>query len=107
MQVDVCLARLARNHCDIAAREELARLYADHLGQSDLGIQHLETLLALPDQPAHKIMEWLTLLSQWHEQYRNDSKASRQALRRITSQYPQSVQAFAALRKLTLTPQTA
>ena len=105
-RMNECLTRLQLNSSDIAALEEVARLYSDHLGRGDLGIRHLETLLEMPGQPAHKIMEWLIMLSQWHEQHRKDSKASHQALRRITSLYPQSVQAFAALRKLTLAPRS-
>jgi len=102
-RVTACVRCLERDPRDAAAREELARLYAEHLGEGDCGIRELKLLLELPDQPAHKIMEWLGLLSQWQEHYRNDAAASRQALRRIAGQFPQSVQAFAALRKLTLT----
>lgn len=92
--------RLTRNPNDIGARERLARVFADGLGRADLGIEQLELLLGIPEQPDSKRAEWMSLIAAWEIKHRQDETAGRKMLRQIMSEFPGTAQAFAALQRL-------
>ena len=95
-----CVERLHHDPNDISAREKLARLLAENLGQADRGIEQLGLLLNLPEQTENKRAEWLATIASWHLTQRHDSEAARSALQRLLREFPQCPQAFAARRRL-------
>ncbi len=98
-----CVARLKADPNDVAAREKLARMATEHLGQWQLGIDQVKLLLEMPGQPDTKRAEWLSWLAAWHLKYAHDPESGRLLLEQLAQDYPDSPQAFAAryrLRKL-------
>lgn len=93
---------LKANPDDTRAREELARVFAERLGKAELAIEQLSLLLEMPDQPAAKAAEWLSLVAAWQLKYRQDRSATRTVLELLVREHPNSVQAFAAQRHLKL-----
>jgi hypothetical protein len=59
-------------------------------------------VLTLPEIPEGKRPEWLGLIGAWHLKYRQDIERGREALEQLVREYPTSVQAFAARRRLEL-----
>ena len=94
--------RLQSNPDDIPAREELARLWAEELGQVEMGVEQLNLLLAMRGVTPAKAAEWLGLMASWHLQVPQDLVAARKAMERLIRLHPQSSQAFAAQRRLNL-----
>lgn len=99
---DKYVEQLTRNPNDVSAREELARLFAENLERVELGIEQIRLLLGMPDQPPSKRAEWLCLIAAWQLRDQDASEVARDTLRRIISEHPQSPQAFAAQRRLSL-----
>jgi tetratricopeptide (TPR) repeat protein len=97
-----CVEKLERDPKDTEAREKLARIFAERLGQAELGIEQLELLLEMPDQPANKGAEWVGLMAAWRFKYLEDKEGAEKLLRRLIKDFPQSAQAFAAQRRLKL-----
>ena len=52
-----CVEKLERDPNDVAVREELAGIFAEHLGQVDLAIEQIELLMNMPEQSAGKIAQ--------------------------------------------------
>lgn len=94
--------RLNRDPNDVASREKLAKIFAEQLGQVDLALEQLELLIQMPGQPPGKVAEWLALTAAWLIRQRGEGDAAKQILERIIREFPQSAQAFAAQRRLTL-----
>lgn len=99
---NACVEKLQHNPNDIPAREKLARIFAEQLQKPDLGIEQISLLLTLPAPPEGKRPEWLGLIGAWHLKYRQDVERGREALEQLLREYPASVQAFAARRRLEL-----
>ena len=97
-----CVEKLERDPKDTAAREKLARIFAERLGQAALGVEQLELLLEMPEQPQNKMVEWLALAAAWRLKYLDDKEGGEKLLRRLIKDFPQSAQAFAAQRRLKL-----
>jgi tetratricopeptide (TPR) repeat protein len=97
-----CVQRLQSNPDDIAAREELARLWAEELDQVEMGVEQLDLLLAMRGVAPAKAAEWLGLLASWHLRYPQNLPAARAVLERLVRLHPQSPQGFAAQRRLNL-----
>lgn len=97
-----CVAKLERDPNDVAAREELAGIFADHLGQVDLAIEQIELLIEMPEQSAAKVAQSLALLASWQIKYRGDEKSARILLQRLVHEHSQTPEAFAAQRRLVL-----
>jgi tetratricopeptide (TPR) repeat protein len=68
---------------DYEAREKLAILYAEHFRRLDLATDQLEQLIAYPNQPAKKVVQWLNLLADLQIQHSDDPTAPRKSLQRI------------------------
>lgn len=94
--------QLTRDPNDISAREKLARLFAEPLGQAELAIEQLELLLGVADQPDAKRAEWLSLIAAWQLRHRHDPTAACAILQRLIQEHPNTAQAFAAQRRLSL-----
>jgi tetratricopeptide (TPR) repeat protein len=97
-----CVQQLQTNPDDIATREELARLWAEDLGQIEKGVEQLELLLGLRGPAPAKSAEWLGLLASWHLRFPQNLVAARTVMERLIRLYPQSPQGFAAQRRLNL-----
>lgn len=94
--------QLTRDPNDISAREKIARLLAEPLGQADLAIEQIELLLGMPAQADAKRAEWLNLIATWQLRLRHDPNAARVILQRLIQESPNTAQAFAAQRRLNL-----
>ena len=97
-----CVEKLKQNPESVAPREELARLWAERLGQPSLALEQMELLLGMPHQSEPKRAEWLALMAGWQIRYRGDEPAARALLDRLVREFPETVQAFAAQRRLNL-----
>lgn len=95
-----CVEILKGDPNNVLARENLARLFAERLDRPELGIEQVTLLLDLPDQPDARRAEWLGLVAAWHIRYRQDTDTGRKMLERLIREFPQTVQAFAARRRL-------
>jgi len=94
--------KLNENPKDIAAREKLARIFAEQLGKFDLAVEQLELLSEMPERPAAKAAEWLALMAAWRIKRHGEGDEARQLLERLIHEFPESPQAFAAQRRLNL-----
>jgi hypothetical protein len=94
--------RLKENPDNVPAREKLARLFGDQLGEADLAIEQVELLLGMADQPKEKQAEWFSLIAAWQLRHKHNADAARQTMQRLIRDYPRSPQAFAAQRRLSL-----
>lgn len=101
-EANACVEVLNSDPNNAPARERLARLFAEHLDQPDLGIEQATLLLDLPDQPEGRRAEWLGLIAAWHIRYRHDPVAGRETLDRLLRDFPQTPQALSARRRLQL-----
>jgi len=101
-QADRWVERLRRNPNDTEAREQFATILAERLGEADLAVEQLDLLLAMPDQPVEKSVEWLARSAAWQMKYRQDPAAARVRLEQLVREFPQTPQAFAAQRRLNL-----
>jgi hypothetical protein len=95
-----CVERLTSQPDDVAAREELARLWAEEMDQIEMGVEQLELLLAMPGQPPAKAAEWLGLMASWHFRFPQNLSAARAVMERLVLRYPHCPQALAAQRRL-------
>lgn len=94
--------KLKKDPNDVPPREKLAMLLAENLGKAELGIDQLQLLIDMPEQPEKKIAEWLSLMARWQLKHRQDTKAAKAILHRIIRDHPQTPHAFAAQRWLNL-----
>jgi hypothetical protein len=101
-QANQCVAKLNHEPNNALIREQLARLLAEPLGQVELGIEQLGSLLDMPDQPENKKAEWLALIAAWHLKFNADPERAKIFMERLVAEYPHTPQAFAAQRKLNL-----
>jgi tetratricopeptide (TPR) repeat protein len=99
---NACVELLKHDPDNVPARERLARLFAEHLDKPELAIEQVNLLLDMPDQPDGRRAEWLSLTAAWCIRYLHDSDTGRKTLERLIREFPQSVQAFAARRRLQL-----
>jgi hypothetical protein len=97
-----CVEKLKHDPNNVPAREKLARLFAEQLERADLGIEQINLLLEMPDQPEGRTAEWWGLIAAWHLRYRQDPEAARQVLERLVHEFPQTPQALAARRRIQL-----
>jgi hypothetical protein len=99
---NACVELLKHDPNNVAARERLARLFAEHLDKPNLALEQVNLLLDMPDQLEGRRAEWLSLTAAWQIRYLHDPGAGRKTLERLIHEFPQSVQAFAAHRRLQL-----
>jgi hypothetical protein len=97
-----CVEKLQRNPNNVAAREKLARILAEQLGNPAVGIEQLSLLLNMEDQPEMRRADWLATIAAWTLKYLSDEERARILLERVVSEFPTSPHALAARRRLTL-----
>jgi len=101
-EANACVEILKAAPDNVSARERLARLLAEHLDKPERGIEQVNLLLDMPDQPDTRRAEWLGLLAAWHIRHLHDTDTGRKLLERLMREFPQSAQAFAARRRIWL-----
>jgi hypothetical protein len=97
-----CVEKLKQDPNNVAARENLARLFTEELSRADLGIEQIGLLLEMPDQPESQRAEWWGLVAAWRLRYQHDFEAAREVLERLVREFPHTPQALAAQRRLRL-----
>jgi len=104
LQANECVERLRIDPNNVVAREKLARLAAEHLGQARLALDQIQLLLGMANQPANRRADWLSLKAAWQIKYLQDAPAARKTLEQLAREYPQTAQAFAARQRLAKMP---
>jgi tetratricopeptide (TPR) repeat protein len=97
-----CVNRLKADPDDIATREKLAWLFAEQLGRADMGIEQTKLMLEMPNQPENKRAEWLAQIGAWQLKHLQNKETGRRTLEQLIREYPNSPQAFTAVRRLGL-----
>ena len=92
--------QLKQNPNNVTAREKLARVLTERLGKAQLGIDQLELLLGMLDRSETERAVWLSQVAAWYLKYLHDEANGRLVLERLLKEYPNSIQAFAARRRL-------
>lgn len=93
---------LTENPDDILARQRLAVVLAEKLERVDLGVEQLRLLIGLPEPTDEHKARWSAEIAQWEFHRDRNTEKLRSALRAIIREYPQTSQAFAAQRQLSL-----
>jgi hypothetical protein len=94
--------RLEQDPNDILAREKLARLFAESLRRVDDGLEQLNLLMAMEEQPENKRADWLSLMAAWHLRYHQDNASARKDLEQLLRECPRAPHTLAAKRRLEL-----
>lgn len=94
--------QLKQNPNNVAAREKLARTLAEHLSKAPMGIEQISLLLDMPDRSDAERAGWLGLIAAWQIKYCRNIDEGRRVLERLVREFPNSVQALAARRRLEL-----
>ncbi|MDA1276995.1 MAG: hypothetical protein O2960_23505 [Verrucomicrobia bacterium] len=97
-----CVQRLTQNPDNVAVREEFARLLAEQLGKVETAIEQINLLMEMPGQSDKQKAEWLSLLASWQIRFKHDPEQARTMLNRLIHEFPESPQAFAAQRRISL-----
>ena len=84
---------------DLAAREQLARLYADHYHRPDLAADQLDQLITFPGQPAGQVNRQLQMLIDLQLKQQDGLDLARQTLRQIMDQNPNTLAAELAQKQ--------
>jgi hypothetical protein len=100
LQANECVERLRTDPNNVAAREKLARLAAENLGQARMAVDQIQLLLGMANQPPGRRAEWLSLKAAWQIRYLQDAEGARKSLEELAREYPQTPQAFAARHRL-------
>ncbi len=92
---------LEQHPLDNHAREQLARIYADHYQRIDLAAAELEQLIAQPHQSNREVARWLTMLAELQLEFAGDRAGAHATFQRIIDRFPHSAAADYALRHQT------
>lgn len=79
---------LERHPLDTEAREELAKIYADHYQRLDMAAIELNQLIEMPNQPARRVAHWLNLLADLQVRHGANYDTVRATLERIIERFP-------------------
>lgn len=101
-QANRCVDILKRDPNDAPAREKLALLLAENLGNAPHGIDQLRLLMDVSGVTERQKAKWLGLIAAWQLNYLHDRAQAEQTCRRLIAEYPESPEAFAAQRRLNL-----
>jgi tetratricopeptide (TPR) repeat protein len=87
---------------DWDAREQLARIYAEHFQQIELAVDQLEQLIDQPGQPAKKVIFWLNMMADFYSRQSANLEKAQECLQRIIKMDPESGPAQQARQRLSL-----
>ena len=94
--------RLKRDPNNTDARDEFARILANRLDKPQAALDQVDLLLEMGDQPATQRAEWMGLKAAWLLKHFPEDPRGRELLERILQEFPESVQAMAAQRRIDL-----
>jgi hypothetical protein len=84
------------------ARERLAILLAEKLGQVNLGIEQLRLMINMPEAMGETAAKWLAQIANWERHLNKNEAKFRALLNEIIRLYPSTTCALAARRQLQL-----
>jgi hypothetical protein len=84
----------------VEAREQLAKIYADHYQRIDLAADQIEALIASPGAAPRDMVRWLNMLVDFHVQIDQDHAACAAALQRVIELAPKSAAAEQARTRM-------
>jgi len=87
---------------DTEAREQLAKIYAEHFQRADMAIDQFEQLVNSPNQPDKRIVRWLNSIVELQVKYFSDADAAKATLQRIVEKFPNSAASETAQRRMEL-----
>jgi hypothetical protein len=96
------VTHLQAHPLDAEAREKLAIIYADHYGRMDLATDQLEQLIAHPNQPPRRVVQWVNKLADLQIRHGANYEAVRATLQRIVDLYPGAPPSEVAASRITL-----
>jgi tetratricopeptide (TPR) repeat protein len=99
-QLAALSGHLHHNPTDAETREELAKLYADALGQPELAVQTLEQGATLAADSPREVARWLNLAAEYQVQRLDDVRAAEATLQRLVLQFPGTAFAVAAEQRI-------
>jgi hypothetical protein len=94
--------RLREDPNDFGARERLAILLAEKLGQVNLGIEQLRLMINMPEVMGEKAAKWLGQIASWERHLNKNEQKFRAILNDLIRLYPNTSHALAARRQLQL-----
>lgn len=94
--------RLKDDPNDFEARERLAIIVAEKLGQVNLGIEQLRLMVKMPEAMGERAAKWLAQIASWERHLNKNETRFRALLAEIIRDYPNTTQALAAKRQLQL-----
>jgi hypothetical protein len=94
--------RLRYDPNDFDARERLAILLAENLGQANAGIEQLRLMINMPQTSGERAAKWLAQIASWERHLNKNEQRFRAILNEIIRLYPSATHAVAARRQLQL-----
>jgi hypothetical protein len=94
--------RLRDNPNDFGARERLAILLAEHLGQVNVGIEQLRLMINMPEMMGERAAKFLAQIATWERHLNKNEQKFQTLLNEIIRVYPNTTQAYSARRQLQL-----
>ncbi len=73
---------------DTEAREELAKIYADHYERLDLATEQLEVLIGAPTESPRHVARWLNLLADLQIRCTGNTQLAAATLQRLIERFP-------------------
>jgi hypothetical protein len=94
--------RLRYEPNDFEARERLAILLAEQLGQVSVGIEQLRLMINMPEVSGERAGGWLAQIARWERRLNKNEAKFIVLLNEIIRNYPSTTHALAARRQLLL-----
>jgi hypothetical protein len=94
--------RLRYDPNDFGARERLAILLAEKLGQVNAGIEQLRLLINMPESQGEPAAKWLAQIATWERYLNKNEQKFRAILNEIILDYPNTTYALSARRQFRL-----
>ena len=92
--------QLQAHPLDLEARENLARLYANHYRRLDMAAEQLETMVNYRNQQPRQVSRWLHLMADWHIQLGGDIEKAKECMQRISARFPDTAHDAQAQKRI-------
>lgn len=94
------IRQLQAHPLDLEARENLARLYANHYRRLDMAAEQLETMVNCRNQQPRQVVRWLHLMADWHIQLGGDIEKAKECMQRISERFPKTAHDAQAQKRI-------
>lgn len=94
------IRQLQAHPLDLEARENLARLYANHYRRLDMAVEQLETMVNYRNQQPRQVVHWLHLMADWHIQLGGNIEKARECMLRISGRFPKTAHDTQAQKRI-------